>query len=375
MKFKIRFADQIVGLFLLLVVLGVAAVLVLIGINQRWFAKNYYFTSSFPTGDNLSIGMPINLKGFQIGKISGIALNDQNEVDIQFYVEDTYYSRVKPNSVLQLATSAIGLGNTLNFLVGDNQDPPVPEHSFIPDLDSAAGQQLVYDKKVIVPKGADVIGSVIGKLNPVLDDARNTIVEIRRVADSIDSAVNGRGGPAGTMVSDLSATPAKVNRAVDDITGRVDTLLDRITVISDNVNSIAAQTSGVIGDLSTNLDVISKNLKTMTGDLQNTRGLATRLLDPKGSIDTFLNDSNELYNQVDAAVKSANAIIAQVKSFVDYINSTRPQVSSILQKGSDTLSSAKDVLEAAKNNPLLKGGVPPRPVPATPMSSYRDEDF
>ncbi len=47
MKFKIRFADQIVGLFLLVGVLGVAAILILIGINQRWFAKNYYFTSRF----------------------------------------------------------------------------------------------------------------------------------------------------------------------------------------------------------------------------------------------------------------------------------------------------------------------------------------
>ncbi len=121
--------------------------------------------------------------------------------------------------------------------------------------------------------------------------------------------------------------------------------------------------------------MISQNLKTMTGDLKNTQGLAKRLLDPKGSIDTFLNDSNELYNQVDNAVKSANAIIAQISSFVDFINSTRPQVTSILEKGSDDASSAKDVLEAAKNNPLLKGGVPPAGQPTAPLSSYRDENF
>jgi ABC-type transporter Mla subunit MlaD len=146
-------------------------------------------------------------------------------------------------------------------------------------------------------------------------------------------------------------------------------------VITDNLNAVASQTKGVIGDLSTNLDAISQNLKAMTGDLKNTQGLATRLLDPKGSIETFLNDSNELYNQVDNAVKSANAIIAQIKSFVDFINSTRPQVSSILEKGSDTLSSAKDVLEAAKNNPLLKGGVPAVTQQAAPLSSSRDDNF
>jgi ABC-type transporter Mla subunit MlaD len=113
----------------------------------------------------------------------------------------------------------------------------------------------------------------------------------------------------------------------------------------------------------------------MTGSLKNTQGLAKRLLDPQGSIDTFLNDSNELYNQVDASLKNVNAITAQLKSFVDFINGTRPQVTSILEKGSDTLSSAKDVLEAAKNNPLLRGGVPARASQGAPLSSYRDENF
>jgi phospholipid/cholesterol/gamma-HCH transport system substrate-binding protein len=375
MKFKIRFADQIVGFFLLLVVAGVAAVLVLLGVNQRWFAKNYYFDTAFATADGLSVGMPINLKGFQIGKISKITLNDQNQVDVRFYIEDTYYSRVKPDSLMQLTTSSIGLGSSLRFLPGDNQEPPVDEFSYIANFDSDAGQKLILAKKVVIPRDQDVIGSVIGKLNPVLDDARQAILQIRRVADTVDSAISGTGGPVGTMVSDLSTTPARVNKAVDDITGRVNTLLDKISVISDNLTSIASQTSGVIGDFSTNLDSISKNLVAMTGDLKNTQGLATRLLDPKGSIDTFLNDSNELYNQVDNAVKSANAIIAQIRSFVDFINSTRPQVSSILEKGSDTLTSAKDVLEAAKNNPLLKGGVPTTAQPTAPLNGARDDNF
>ncbi len=55
--------------------------------------------------------MPIMLKGFEIGKISRISLNDQNEVDVRFSVEDTYYDRVQPNSVLELTSSPIGLGS------------------------------------------------------------------------------------------------------------------------------------------------------------------------------------------------------------------------------------------------------------------------
>ncbi len=376
MKFRIRFADQIVGIFVLLAILGVAVILVVIGINQRWFAKNYRFTSKFSSGAGLFVGMPISLKGFDIGKINAIALNEQNQVDVRFYIEDRYYSRVKPDSVLELTSSPIGLGTTLKFHSGSNHLPPVPDGSFIPSLDSDEGQQLVAQGRVDIPKDADVIGSVIAKLNPILEETRLTVVDIRKVADSLNLAISGGGGgPLGKMVTDLAVTPGKVNTSLDDLTGRIDTVLDKVSVISDNINAISLQTRGVIGDLSTNLDVISENLKEMTGSLKNTQGLAKRLLDPQGSIDTFLNDSNELYNQVDSALKNVNAIILQLKSFAEFINNTRPQVTTILEQGGETLSSARDVLEAAKNNPLLKGGVPPKPDPATPLSTYRDENF
>ena len=375
MKFKIRFAEQIVGFFLLLALVGAAASLIFIGINQRWFARNYSFTSKFSSGAGLSVGMPISLRGFEIGRISRITLNDQNEVDVRFYVEDTYYDRVKPDSILELTSSAIGLGTSMKFHPGLNSLPPLTEGSYIPSYDTPEGRQLVLDGKVEIPKDADVIGSVIGKLNPVLDDARSAINEIRRVALSLNTAFTGKGGPLGTMVNGFAATPAKVNGAVDDINARIGLLADKLSAISDNLNDISVKTRGVIGDLSTNLDVISQNLKTMTGELSHTQGLATRLLDPKGSIDTFLNDSNKLYTQVDTAMTSVNGIITQIRSFVDFINGTRPQVSSILEKGSDTLSSARDVLEAAKNNPLLKGGVPQSAEQGAPISSYRDENF
>jgi phospholipid/cholesterol/gamma-HCH transport system substrate-binding protein len=375
MKFKIRFADQIVGVFVLAAIVAVAVVLILIGINQRWFAKNYYFTSEFASGSGLFVGMPVSFKGFDIGKISRMSLNQQNEVDVRFYIEDTYYDRVKPDSVLELTSSPIGLGTTLKFHSGKNTQPPVAEGSYVPSLDSDEGRQLVADGKVEIPKDADVIGSVIAKLNPILDETRQAIADIRRIADTVNIGLNGGSGPIGTMVTDLSHTPGKVNTAVGDMNGKINAVLDKVAVISDNVNAISLQTRGVIGDLSTNLDVISQNLKEMTGSLKNTQGLAKRLLDPQGSIDTFLNDSNELFNQVDSALKNVNAITAQMKSFVDFINGTRPQVTSILEKGSDTLSSAKDVLEAAKNNPLLRGGVPARAAQGAPLPSYRDENF
>ena len=115
MKFRVRFAHQIVGIFVLLAILAVAAILILLGINQRWFAKDYHYWSVFKSAGGISVGMPIRLKGFEIGKISSMSLTKDNLVEIEFFIMDTYYDKVLPNSVLELSSNPLGLGAACSF--------------------------------------------------------------------------------------------------------------------------------------------------------------------------------------------------------------------------------------------------------------------
>lgn len=94
MKFHIRFAEQIVGFFVLLAMVIILIIVIFMGINQRWFARDYHFTSKFLSGNGLSVGMPLKLKGFKIGTVDKIELNDDNTVEVNFHIFDTYYSKV-----------------------------------------------------------------------------------------------------------------------------------------------------------------------------------------------------------------------------------------------------------------------------------------
>ena len=382
MKFRIRYADQLVGLFLLLAVLAIAVILVFVGINQRWFAKNYQFRSRFDSAGGLSVGMPIMLKGFEIGKIDRIELNEDNQVDVLFSVQDTYYNRVLPNSVLELTSSPIGLGVTLNFHPGATAGPPRPEFSFIPSLDLPEGQELVSAGLVVIPKGEDVIGSVIGKINPILDEVRTTLLQIKRAVDTVDLALQGRGGPMGEMIADLSRTPDKVNALVENVNARIEDISREANAAIGSFGSVASSAQGTIDIVTADLVAITANLRTTTDGLTETRGLVTRLLDPKGSVATILDDQNALYRriegslqQVQDAVTGVNRIVDQVNAFVDFVNGTRPQISGILETGRTTLEKGNDVLEAVANNPLLRGGVPETKEQTTTLKSYRDEDF
>ena len=235
---------------------------------------------------------------------------------------------------------------------------------------------------VVIPKGEDVIGSVIAKLNPILDDVRTTITQIKRVVGTVDLALQGKSGPVGEMVMDLSATPDKVNALIEDVGARIEDISREANAAIGSFGTVASTAQGTIDSLSADLGVITANIKKTTDGLTETRGLVTRLLDPKGSVATILNDQNALYGQIEGSLKQVqeavtgvNRIVEQVNAFVDYLNGTRPQISGILETGRTTLEKGNDVLEAVKNNPLLRGGVPETKEQTTTLKSYRDEDF
>jgi len=341
MRFRIRFAQQIVGAFVLLAILGIAGLMILLGANQRWFAKDYYFWSTFTSASGLSVGLPVTLRGFEIGKVSAISLTRENSVEVVFYIYDTYYPKVLPNSVLELASSALPIGGGgLLFHPGRGFDTPLPEDSYIPSTQLEAGRVLVAQGLVDRPKTEDVLGSVIAQAGPVLVEVEETLESIRAVVDSLQGSLAGEGeGPLTVVLNDLTRTTAQVN------------------------------------GLLTRVDAAAANVQRLTEGMSDPTGLAKKLLDPKGSIATLLDDDNRLFDEIVKAIEELNAIIAELSELTRFVNESQPQITGILETGRKTLDEGRDVLEAVKNNPLLRGGIAARREQPTTFRGYRDEDF
>ncbi len=112
MRFRIKHADTIVGIFVIIAALVFAVGIILLGANQRWFSKDIRFTTRFASAAGASPGTAIMMRGFQVGKVTKVKLNDANEVDAEFVIYDNYYPKVRENSLLEISTSPIGLGRS-----------------------------------------------------------------------------------------------------------------------------------------------------------------------------------------------------------------------------------------------------------------------
>lgn len=351
MKFQIRFADQIVGLFIILAIMSVVFILVMMGINQRWFAKDYNYTSKFKTGNGLSVGMPIKLKGFQIGSVDKIDLLEDNTVEINFHIFDTYIEKVRKNSVLELSVSPIGIGGGGMLFHPGKATNIIPELSFIPSTDFEEGQELIAKELANVPPRDDTILNIINDISPLLRSTDQTLYSLNELLIAATTTINGEAdGPLGDIIEEISIMVTMLNKTIS------------IAMIS--ANEILNNTSG-----------ITSNIEITTAGMTETKGLITHLMDPKGSIATLLDDDDELYKELFSIIAEMAKTTEELTSFVNYINSTQPQISELMEGSREALAKGKDVLEGLSNNPLLRGGITGVTEQPTTSMNYEEEEF
>jgi phospholipid/cholesterol/gamma-HCH transport system substrate-binding protein len=332
MKFRIKYADKIVGLFVIVAAGFLAAGIILLGANQRWFAKDIRFQTRFASAAGASPGAAIMIRGFQVGKVTKVRLNAENEVDAEFVIYDSYYPKVKEYSILEMVTSPIGLGTQLLFHPGKGDKLAEPG-SFIPLADSEEGKDLVERGLVDIPVKDDTITRLLAGVNPLIENANKTVVTVNRTLTEINRALAGESsGPLGSIVNDASGAVANIQR-------------------------------------------ISKNLEATTDAIRDPTGLVPRLLDAKGSIKTILDDKNELYNSINGSLVEMQKTLKNLQDITGSLSDEMPSIAVTLDESRTAIKQAQDVLIGLKNNPLLKGGIPDRVERQPQSQSMREGQF
>ncbi|MFP3090706.1 MlaD family protein [Treponema sp. TIM-1] len=335
MKFKIRFADQIVGFLIIVALVILVFVIIMLGSKQRWFAKDYLFKTYLDSASGLGDNMVVQYKGFPIGNIKSFVLTDEDKVEVTFSIYDKYVSRVKQGSLVELMVSPIGLGNQFLFYSGLGEEL-LEEGSLVPVVHSPQGQNLIKMGLAQVPARDDSITQLLAQIDRVLGQFNTELLPEVNV-----------------ILHDLDEVLVEVNEA---LAGTDKTSLGR--------------TLGGIDELvNVSLDPILRDIKNISGDLEI---LAAQLIEPEGLVFTVLDTEGAVYTNLEASLKSVSGTLGNLEKATAILPSQVPGVVSELR---DVLKSAEDVLTALLNNPLLKKGVPPPVEVQTNGTNPRDISF
>jgi phospholipid/cholesterol/gamma-HCH transport system substrate-binding protein len=348
LKFKFRFAEQIVGLFVLTSVLLVCAALILIGINKRWFRDDLIYNSQFISAKGMRVGMSVTLKGFKIGELKTFNLNEDNMVDTTFVIYEEYLKKIIENSVIEVQVSPIGLGSSMLFYPGIEEGQLLPEGSMIYSTHFIEGRKLVKEGKVDKGSSGDPIDTV-------LKDADEMILSLNSVLIDIDEILLGfNPGPIGEILIGIETMLPEINSVIGNVN---DSTLPKLDSSLADVNKI------------------TRSIAVLTSEMESIEGIISQVLDPESSIATLLNDDKVLFNQIFTILDEIHKSMIQVRELTEYFNGMSPEISALVEGTGSAIKEAEKVLQGIKNNPLLRGGIEEEKPQDSVSASVRDGEF
>jgi len=327
MKFTIRFVDQVVGTLIILALGIIIFVIFMLGSNQRWFSRDYYFKTYFPSASGISQNMPVQYKGFTIGRVKSIQLvrgeDGIDKVEVRFSIFDTYIERVTKNSLVEISVSPIGA-------LGGNQ------FVFHPGPGSGKSDQIEYEEDFIIY----AVNSEEGK--ELVD---NEIVQLSAKDDSINKIITS----VGTTIDDISKLVKEVNEALE---GKDETK-----------------------PLGRTMADIEKLMEQLNPAMANINSLTERAANSNSSVAKILDSEERVYKDLTKSLTSITETLQHLEEVSDFVPKQLPQIARLINNLNSTLKQIDDVATAAKTNPLLKNGVPERKETKTGGSQTRDLEF
>jgi phospholipid/cholesterol/gamma-HCH transport system substrate-binding protein len=337
MKFSIRFADQIVGVFIILALGMLVFVVFMLGSSQRWFSRDYHFKTYFNSASGLSENMPVQYKGFTIGHVKSFDLSGDDLVEVRFTIFDTYVDRVKQGSLVEILVSPIGLGNQFMFYSGAGSGL-VAEGETIPAVNSSEGKRLLASGQALLPDRNDSINNMMNQANTLLAILNGVLTDVDEAFKGTDQTTVGR--TLGNVELAAAGLELMSRKLPDDLDMMVTGIMDQLRPILSDLNA-----------------------------------LSQSLADPNGSVMSVLDSGGDVYTDLIISLDAISGLLQNLKQVSDFIPPQLPQLAALLFDLQTALKSAEDVLVALTNNPLLKGGLPERKEVPAGGARPRDLEF
>ena len=332
MKLTVRFADQIVGAFIILALGILVFVIFMLGSSQRWFSRDYHFYSYFNSASGLSQNMAVQYKGFTIGHVKSIKLDDNDRVEVRFSIFDTYIDRVKYGSLVEVLASPIGGigGNQFLFYPGLGSDL-LAEGETIPSVNSAEGKRMMDIGVAARPERDDGINNIMVQVNEILGSTNVLIADLQEAFEGSERTSLGRTlGSLESTMAGLQELPGGIDDVLSDIVRGIDPILKNLQIFSDS------------------------------------------LVDPESAIMAILDLDGEVYGGLVSSIDSLSGTLRNIEKITDPLP---VQLVGIFTDLRTSMIDIQNILVSIANNPLLKRGIPEHPETRAGGAHGRDVDF
>lgn len=314
MQVKFSAMERTVGLFILLAFLATVGMIATVGRGQNWFRKHNYYFAVYKEGYNLQPGVKVKLLRTDIGEVTEVELTDDNRVKVEMRILEMYASRIRTDSRAAVESPTF-IGSEYISII-----PGTPKSKVI----EPGGQITSKEKKSI--------GDYLEEL-----EVEHKLLLVEEMMESVASIAEQLQHPEGPLfgtlgnLQDLSGAIAEGQGTVGRIVMKEE-LYDKVMAELDSINNILASVQGAAD--------------TLQGTAENTKKLSANLS----------KKTPDMITQVGKILlKLENVSIQLEKAMKDV-----PEISRQARQG---MRDVNEILDSVKKNFLIRGNLPPQPVP------------
>ena len=266
MSFKFKHLEKIVGLFLTLAILIAVAVVIMIGREQRWLEKQHIYTTKFLSGESLSVGMEVQIKGIQTGEVKTVFLTEDNLIEVNFKVFQEYSGRIRKDSVVKKRSPLIG-AKYLEIIPGESDMPVLASGSYVWSEDTEEGKRILserlrVDRPEQIQRILDNVEEMTYKLSA---DEERLMVVLAKAGDLLDM-LNDDEGDLNLILDHIET----ITQSIVESEGSIGKMIyddyemyEQITATMTNLNNMTAnleELSAMLGDSSPEIKMAMQNV-------------------------------------------------------------------------------------------------------------------
>ena len=322
MKFKFKYADKIVYIFVT-IGLGVFLLLsILIMAQSDVFETKIYYRTTLENAKGLQKKPAVFLSGFEIGRIDDFDFNrETNKIDVTFYIFEKYKEQVVEKAVISKTVSPLN-GEVTEFelippAIGEKIQ--LKQDSHVPYIRSSIGRKYIQDG--IITQQGDDISSIINSIN-------NILLGLQKKNNKGDGAIF---------------------HSLDNlvkITDRLSSIIETIDSdgLVENLNTSILKTNQLISEMPATLKLFNENLKSMDSLLVNFNS-PKKIADGIGG------------NSLQCIIHQLDTTTFFIKESVKNLYDQKESVRLLINSSQETINRMNKTLQGVNNNPLIRSGI------------------
>jgi phospholipid/cholesterol/gamma-HCH transport system substrate-binding protein len=342
------------GLFVLLALVLLTAMVVLFNTLPRFFRATIPYTIVFPEAPGVSQGTPVRRAGVRVGEVTTVTLDETDGGRVRVGVAVDREHPLRRDEQPTLVTSILGGDATIDVVQKPLQPGEVPDRTPLPPGSELAGvtaasvNALINRATAVVPTTEKTMEDIrnslrrLERMSPLMEetmseyrdlarDLRTNIPELRKTNDEfreLSKAAREALPDFRRSADDLAATARTYTRLGERLDVLLQTNQDKLVRAVDNFNDVLRRVAGVlsdenqrnasnvlknVSDASNQLNDIAKNTADITREGRTT---VRRLNDSLVRFDDTLNNvqraTKPLADRGDAIVRNLDEALVRL---------------------------------------------------------------